>query len=331
MKTRAEKERMGRRRQALPWWTLLVSLLFNGAAVLFVTGVAGPLMEKARTPPPAPAPLEWAELAPVDITRPPDLPQPRQQIVDTAYANKEEPDEARYLGEESSRVEKETAGKWGALPKGERAPTPKPGSGTGESGEQREKSGKAENIFPTREQVAEILAQNMRERRGSGGTEGTGSPNADLPMLPPGSGLDALDPTIESGAYTLLNQKSFRYAGFLNRVFRQVSSQYIRQLYSSTTFTMLSTGESGWTVVETILNPRGEPLSTKIVRFEGSPTLAEVARYAMSQGAWDLNPPAGIESEDGNIHLVLVANVAYAGFDSVRTPRYRGQISFGVL
>ncbi len=238
-----------------------------------------------------------------------------RRIVSNTNANGEEPPDARYIAEQASRVEQETQGAWGR-PRSS-APPGAPASGQDPNPPNpRKPAGKGEPaIFPSQEQLAKLLPG--------------GSPLAigpDSQIYADGDHLETLDPSVPQGAYTFLNAKSSKYAGFVNRTATRVFDYFVRRVYSQSTLASLHPADEGVAVVQTILDPTGQPMGTTLLAFSGAPTLAESARYAMEQGVWDLNPPRGAAREDGTFQLVGIFRLRYLG-----RQRYQYSLRYGVM
>ncbi|MEW6774745.1 MAG: hypothetical protein AB1405_00465 [Bdellovibrionota bacterium] len=304
-------------------WPFFASVTIHALLLWLVFGFAPRKFQEQPVPLSV---LEWVSLTP-------QAPSPEQaspeasQIVNDPAANDLDPERARYLAERSSRVEKEMAGPRGALPSDKSAEWEEENS---ESQEPSHKYSRAK-IFPTEKQLAHLVENALETAPESSDQGQTRKKNGGIPsQLADGDGFDALDPTIEKGNITLLNKKSFRFAGFIKRVAKRVFVRYLRNLYSISTFSMLTSGSRGQFTIETLLTKEGEQLSTQIIQLQGDPTLAEAAREAMAQEAWDLNPPTGAESADGFIHFLLIADVEYRWIKQTMEPAYGYEISIGI-
>ena len=342
MSERYQQLRRERERRT-PRWPFVVSVLLNLLLIALFARYAAPWLASLREPPPPTQDLQWVDLAPLPEPAPEPLQEPqrpaRGQIIENARANDVEPEDSRYVADRAASYEEQMVGPRGAPLPGEKSEQrADPGADEQDApGEDSPEPGKRERategevadvraLFPTGEQIAKVLAE---QRRKAAEATGGGAENA-LP-LPVGESLDALDPNLPQGQFTLLNAKSFKYAGFIRRVGQRVFDQMLGQIYSRGFAASIPTGAQGYAIVETIMNTRGEQLSTRIFKLEGEPAYAEAARAAMVRGAWDLNPPAGVEAEDGLIHWVLITKLHLVRNDRYNGPQYRGNAQFGIL
>lgn len=337
MSERYQQFRRERERRR-PRWPLVLSLLVNVLLIALFARYVSPWLASLGERPDTPTDeLQWVDLQP--------LPEPSErgkgQIIENERANEIEPEEADYVAEKASSVERQSVGPRGLPAPGE-AGQPRAGSQAGEDteasdGVETDEPGSEEQpsdgrvtdvreLFPSGEQIAKVLAEQRKKAAAARGGDG----GQDLPVSV-GESLDAIDPSVPQGQFTLLNAKSFKYAGFIRRVGRRVFDQLLGQIYSHSFSLGLRPGAEGYAVVETVMNMQGEQLSTRIYRMGGEPAYAEAARVAMVRGAWDLNPPEGAEAEDGLIHWVLVADLRYLNTHPRGGPQYKGRASFGIL
>lgn len=350
----AQKNRRRNRREPPRRWPyLLLSALINLALFALARYVLMPLIDEARRPAEPTEELVWMELAPKGVE--PQLaerheaPDPRrQQLLKDAPANERVPEQAKYWGEKDAAYEKQTRGKHGALPEGEELK--RPGASPEDQGETpaRQTEGQqtaktdgkdvsppaeeprrrdTESLFPSREQIAKLLEQ-QRRRNASGDQSGEGGGSRNPSDLNPerGHGIDALDPAIQEGPFTLLNQKSFKHAGFLKRVLERVWDYYGKQVQDAVRLGLIREGDESTVVVHSVMSTGGNHLRTEIQELYGSPALAEAARSAMERNIWDNNPPAAAAAEDGNIHFKMIAKLRYVG-----RSRYEYSVRFGIL
>lgn len=344
MSERYQQLRRERERRR-PRWPFVVSALLNLLLIALFARYAAPWLASLQEPAPRPDDLQWVDLAPL----PPQSEALQQQspargqIIENSRANDIEPDESRYVADRAASYDKQMVGPRGAPLPGKKArqQSAEPGSDTEdapgtdspEPGSEEEASegqiADVRALFPTGEQIAKVLAEQRRKAAEAAANGGGGGENA-LP-LPVGESLDALDPNLPQGQFTLLNAKSFKYAGFIRRVGQRVFDQMLGQLYSRGFAASIPVGAQGYAIVETTMNLQGEQLSTRIYRLEGEPAYAEAARAAMVRGAWDLNPPSGVEADDGLIHWVLITRLHLVQNDRYYGPQYRGNAQFGIL
>lgn len=336
---RRERERRG------PRWPFVLSALLNLLLIALFARYAAPWLASLREPPRRVEDLQWVDLEPLPPQPPEQLRQSspaRGQIIENSRANDIEPDDSRYVADRAASYEQQTVGPRGAPLPGKKAEQQSaepgsdsqdaPGTDSTEPGTEDEASDgqitDVRELFPTGEQIAKVLAE-QRRKAAEAAANGGGGENA-LP-LPVGESLDALDPNLPQGQFTLLNAKSFKYAGFIRRVGQRVFDQMLGQLYSRGFAASIPVGAQGYAIVETTMNLQGEQLSTRIYRLEGEPAYAEAARAAMVRGAWDLNPPSGVEADDGLIHWVLITRLHLVANDRYYGPQYRGNAQFGIL
>lgn len=111
-------------------------------------------------------------------------------------------------------------------------------------------------------------------------------------------------PNIQDGEVTLLNAKAERYSIFVRRVAYQVFGSLRRFSWQE-----LAAREIGsitnLNTIHATLSKTGELLSVEISSSSGSTRFDEMVLKAAKNGAWDQNPPAGVEAEDGKIHFIF--------------------------
>lgn len=121
-------------------------------------------------------------------------------------------------------------------------------------------------------------------------------------------------PNIQDGEVTLLNAKAERYAIFVRRVAYQVFGSLRRFSWQE-----LPTREIGnisnLNTIHATLSKTGKLLTVEISNSSGSTRFDEMVFKATKHGAWDKNPPKGVEAEDGNIHFIFKSR-SWARFSS---------------
>ena len=113
-------------------------------------------------------------------------------------------------------------------------------------------------------------------------------------------------PSIPDGDVTMLNAKAFRYAIFVRRVATKVFGALRRIGWQE-----LSSSEvrnvRGFVLISATLNKQGELIKTELLDSSGSLDFDDVLKRSVEEGAWDSNPPAGVESVDGTIKFIFKA------------------------
>jgi TonB family protein len=117
-----------------------------------------------------------------------------------------------------------------------------------------------------------------------------------------GPAPDDLRGAIE-GEETLLNSRSFRYAGFLNRVKETVGRIWVQKVQDETS-RRDPTGQTYMykdrrTVVEFTLDAKGEIKDVRVAATSGVPYLDQVAADAFRKAERFPNPPSGLVGPEG--------------------------------
>jgi len=284
------------------------------------------------------------------VTVIPLVPDPdRRWIVELAdIPREEEPEKARYVSERPSRVEEELRAEHtsrepkkagGKAGRGGRA-----ASGAGRSGERMAGPGKAPagidagergdikarrgrddevrnprlgetGLFPTFRDLARDVPSPGEGYRTE--TKESGEGRGDEPGTP--SAPENFLPLVKKrGNITLLNSKSYKYAGFVRRVAQRIFDQFVigfdPREFSGGDYTLMSGGAT----LEAIMNPAGRTVNIMHHRDSGSDNFDSLAHSAVQEGAWDTNVPAGAECPDGFVHFVFIPRIiparpAYTG------------------
>lgn len=285
---------------------------------------------KVQPPPPAVAP------APQEEPAPPAIPIPERQIVSPPDEGKEEePKNARFLSDRNNTVQQQTVRKGEPEPGSARAPAPpapapaparaqpaRPKVQPAAPPAAREAAPKQMARAPSLDQLLPSASQIARE-----GYADTGGPDQVAPKpsqderrdvmryadaLASNSGrrgtMDFL-PDVREGDVTLLNTKAELFAPFVRRVAQRVFQSQIITLRRDVPRIGVTTTESA--AVEAVMNRQGALVSVRITEQSGTSTVS-VDRHlqrACQQAFFDLNPPSGAESNDGNIHFVFRTQV----------------------
>ncbi len=121
----------------------------------------------------------------------------------------------------------------------------------------------------------------------------------------PGIGDNNYLPGLKEGDVTLLNTKSFIYAGFVRRVAYRIFDRFIFDVRSSDVTQEDLSNMEGYAYVEANMNAQGKLLSVKLLKSSGSQEWDRLAIDACKRATWDANPPKGAEGKDGIIHFVF--------------------------
>ncbi len=181
----------------------------------------------------------------------------------------------------------------------------------------------AQNLQP-QQQTAEpnqqgfsLSRQNSTPATGAAGTNNNQSGKDERlalnSMLPsysrmrsvPGIGDNNYLPGLKQGDVTLLNTKSFVYAGFVRRVAYRIFDRFIFDVRNSDVTQEDMGNLEGHAYVEANMDANGKLLSVKLLRSSGSQEWDRLAIEACKRATWDANPPKGAEGKDGLIHFVF--------------------------
>jgi TonB family protein len=229
------------------------------------------------------------------------------RIVETALAekmNSTPEDVARYRGEQTQRVKRETRAQGFGSSTG--------GSATSEPLKSRPKRGPLDKLgalwnLPLEGEVRE-------------------SPSPSQPGLSKGS-LDSLGPEVAIGSQTLLNTDEYIYAGFFNRVKQEVAPRWepMIQRFLKTTLT-LSDGNFS-TRYAFFVDAQGLLKDMQLLESSGSRTLDDLAARALREVGRFPNPPQSLRSAGGLYRVELGFMVEYSKkrfhTDYVPDPRFR--------
>jgi TonB family protein len=121
----------------------------------------------------------------------------------------------------------------------------------------------------------------------------------------PGIGDNNYLPGLKEGDVTLLNTKSFVYAGFVRRVAYRIFDRFIFDVRNSNITQEDISNVEGHAYVEADMNQQGKLVSVRLLKSSGSPEWDHIAIEACKSATWDANPPKGAEGKDGLIHFVF--------------------------
>ncbi len=121
----------------------------------------------------------------------------------------------------------------------------------------------------------------------------------------PGIGDNNYLPGLREGDVTLLNTKSFVYAGFVRRVAYRIFDQFVFDIRNSDMTADEINSIDSHAYVEANMDKTGNLISVKLLRSSGSAAWDRMAMAACRRATWDANPPRGAEGKDGVIHFVF--------------------------
>ena len=140
-------------------------------------------------------------------------------------------------------------------------------------------------------------------------------------------GINDFLPGVREGDITLLNTKAERFAPFVRRVAGRIFQHLDIRLRQSINQSGLRNGEE-YAVVEAIMSKQGRLVSAKVVERQ-STSMLNADRILLSvtepETFFDANPPPGAEANDGNIHFILLVQLAV---QTVQDPR-SGRVGAG--
>ena len=323
----------------------LLSMLLHAAAISLIglvrqVGPSAPVLpalvdvDVITLPAPAPAAPVSPPAAPPVVTAPaPEPPAPalpKAQIVSPPDAGKEEPPkETRFLSDRDVTVERQTIRR-GEGSADQTAEAPKArveakASRGGAAKRQTEPSTAGAppapppqvGAIPGLEELLPKAGQLAREGYGETGESGdTATTESEKPERrdvlrfadagrPGRRGTLDFIPDVQEGDITLLNTKAERFAPFVRRVAQRVFQTQVISLRRDLPHAAISAQES--VTVEAIMNRRGNLVSVQITdrSSTASTGLDRHLQRACHQAFFDLNPPAGAEAADGNIHFLF--------------------------
>lgn len=292
---------------------------------------APPSVEKAPAPEPISPPSEPAKPEPEPEKEPPAqaIPLPEQQIVSPPDAGEEipPPPDTRLLSDRDNTVAEqmvrrgEPARQEGAEATEPEPPPPAPkGNEIADGGGNQQLAalpkldqllpnalqlaGEGYGAVPANQEAAQEAAVKERPRR-----------HFDNVWLPTSKEIGTLDflPDVREGDITLLNTKAELFAPFVRRVAVRVFQNLLILLRRELPG-LAGTAEE--TVTMEAIMTRGGDLASLTIKERSSDLSigsGRMLQQACRQGFFDRNPPAGAESDDGQIHFLLRTHILAMG------------------
>lgn len=124
-------------------------------------------------------------------------------------------------------------------------------------------------------------------------------------------------PNVKKGLFTSLNTDQFTYYTFFQRINEQLRPRwedYIQaaQAAMSQNQILMAARRPRVSNIEVVINSKGDLVESRLHKSSGTPPLDFAAIKAFEQIAPILNPPKGMISQDGNIHLYYSFRVELA-------------------
>jgi hypothetical protein len=281
-------------------------------------------------PPPESEPQAEAPPAPEE---PPAqaIPLPEQQIVSPSDAGEEipPPPDTRLLSDRDNVVQEQLVRRGEpAQQEGEEATEPEPleppapaaeNEGTGGGDQRLAALPKLDQLLPNALQLA---GEGYGAAPGSAGTKEEVEAKEERPprrfdnvWLPTSKDVGTLDflPDVREGDITLLNTKAELFAPFVRRVAVRVFQNLLILLRRELP-NLVGTAEETVTL-EAVMTRSGDLASLTIKERSSDLSVGSgrMLQQACRQGFFDRNPPAGAESDDGQIHFLLRTHVLAIG------------------
>lgn len=302
---------------------------------------AAPPPVQQAPPPPAPEPIPAApepEPAEAEAEPPPPpeekpkqaIPLPEQQIVSPPDAGEEipPPPDTRLLSDRDNTVAEQMVRRGEpAQQEGEEAQEPEPPApaaakkeGDGGGTEQLAALPNLDQLLPDALKLAE---EGYGESPGNQGvqqeakmeTEERPPRRFDNVWLPTSKDIGTLDflPDVREGDITLLNTKAELFAPFVRRVAVRVFQNLLILLRRELP-NLAGTAEET-VAMEAVMTPDGDLASLTIKDRSSDLSIGSgrMLQQACRQGFFDRNPPAGAESDDGQIHFLLQTHILAVG------------------
>lgn len=270
---------------------------------------------RAKPEPPRPVP-------------PPPKPPPKGQVVDVAPTKDTDvPDDARFLSEHDTHVEKETAARsrrptdLPAAPelrrpsKAQAARAPEKKAEPQKETRKAEDAGKKLALADTGRAAPGREPEKAREDKPDPEPEETQpSPDRPVDLFPSPSAMRALAgapapdhlPNVAEGNATWLNSRSFKYASYFNNVKRAVGRVWDPIMYRlfASREDLRSGGTSNYvTVVVVTLDGAGNLEDVEVSRSSGVAVVDQAALDAFRGVGRFPNPPRGLADPDGRIRF----------------------------
>lgn len=224
------------------------------------------------------------------------LPEDKGQVVDqTAEANKEKPEDSKFLSEFDNRVEKETKAPLIAEP--HKAPRPTPPRIARQGSEDKKRKQEPELAIRDRNAPPKPTWEDL-----------TALAPQQRPLSPsrPSSSDDYL-PDTETGSETNLNTKEFMFYTYFARIKERLRMYWTPALQAvlNKIYYGGQNVESGEfiTRVHVVLNRDGSMQRITVIQGSGNQELDLVALQAFEKAAPFPNPPSGMVENDGTVKL----------------------------
>lgn len=283
-------------------WVFLLSILLHGLFFFGAKKIPSETWLSSK-----PSELSVQEVQPKQVLNTELLSQKdfeRRVVENTRFKELQNPPQtpAKYRGEFTQRVEKETVAK-------------DFGSSTKDLKSALERFGKIPMPLPPKEDEIEASDEKLTSSNLAGNTGHLGH-----------GSLDHLDPDMAVGAQTLLNTDEYRYAGFFNRFKREVAPRWEPMIQAILTKIgkQLRAGQYS-TRTRFTLAADGTILGVEILSSSGVAPFDNAAKESILQILRIKNPPSRLQEGDGKyrIELGFLVNLDSVGsnFNYVPDPR----------
>jgi TonB family protein len=255
---------------------------------------------------------------------------PEGQVVQAPPSpDKRRPEDARFLAEQDSRVERESASKMRTPGSGQASATPQmPDKG-------KDAESKPGGMITEQHGVAPMPSDLARAEEGEDSAEKRAPPSlADINLEPSmsamtaalaGTGLDHLEDVI-AGDHTALNTAGWDYASFFNRVKRKVEQYWHPdvEFKRRDPYGNIYGFKDRVTVLLVVLRGDGSLKKLYVMQPSGAPFLDDEAYEAVSQSAPFPNVPHGLmDKRDGLVKFTFHFIVEVGAAPVFRMRRYR--------
>jgi hypothetical protein len=289
-------------------------------------------VEEAEPEPPPPPPEEKPKQA---------IPLPEQQIVEPSEAGEEipPPPDTRLLSDRDNTVAEQMVRRGEpAQQEGEEASEPEPPAPpqakTGGDGGGSEQLAALPNLDQLLPDALKLAGEGYGESPGDQGVQQDSKKTERPPRrfenvwLPTSKDIGTLDflPDVREGDITLLNTKAELFAPFVRRVAVRVFQNLLILLRRDLPNFAGTVEET--VALEAIMTRDGELASLNIKERSSAQSIGSgrMLQQACRQGFFDRNPPAGAESDDGQIHFLLQSHILAVG--DGRGVRYGYRVAF---
>jgi TonB family protein len=221
----------------------------------------------------------------------------KRQVVRSAQIPKEildqdKKEKAKYLGENNQHVKQETKSNISGLTKN-----------TG-----------AKQISKNKQPMQEIkTAREMEQDKGGLAQKKKSLTDLGQTLFSQNSANSNSLDNVKDGPINALNTERFTFYSFFSRLEERIYPIWQRNLdeaverMSQADLHRLAS-KSWTTLIDVIISPRGDYLTTDIVESSGNPALDRVAVRAFEEAKFFPNPPSAMVKEDGKIHLQFSLN-----------------------